>query len=218
MIAIDGPAGSGKSSTARAVAQRLGLAHLDSGALYRAVTLGVLDSGAPEAGDPIVGLAQSLPVRLSLVDDAFRPEVAGVDVSEAVREARVNAKVSAIAALPAVRDWVNEELRAAADLHPRGVVADGRDIGTVVFPDAPVKIFLTASPEERAKRRSLQAGTLFSSLISGTRCRLTACRSAAAKSRFIRKWSTRRPARSRPIAPPLKDWPPGRRWPGRPRC
>ncbi|MBI4502409.1 MAG: (d)CMP kinase [Gemmatimonadetes bacterium] len=159
VIAIDGPAGSGKSTTARAVAERLGLAHLDSGALYRAVTLGVLDAGTPESGDPIVGLARSLPVRLSLVGESFRPEVAGVDVSQAVREPRVNAKVSAIAALPAVRDWVNDELRAAADLHPRGVVADGRDIGTVVFPDAPVKVFLTASPQERAKRRSLQAGS-----------------------------------------------------------
>ncbi|MBI4419577.1 MAG: (d)CMP kinase [Gemmatimonadetes bacterium] len=158
VIAIDGPAGSGKSTTARAVAERLGFAHLDSGALYRAVTLAVLDGDVPAAGDAIVGLARSLPVRLALAGRAYRPEVAGVDVSQAIRSTRVTQRVSAVAALPAVREWVNVELRAAAALHPVGVVVDGRDIGSVVFPDAPVKVFLTASPEERARRRSRQAG------------------------------------------------------------
>lgn len=158
VIAIDGPAGSGKSTTARAVADQLGFAHLDSGALYRAVTLAVLDGTVPEAGDAIVGLARSLPVRLSLAGCVFRPEVAGVDVSQPVRSARVTGRVSSVAALPAVREWVNGELRTAAALHPIGVVADGRDIGTVVFPDAPLKVFLTASAEERARRRARQAG------------------------------------------------------------
>jgi cytidylate kinase len=159
VIAIDGPAGSGKSTTAATVAERLGFAHLDSGALYRAVTLGVLDAQIPDSGSAIVGLVRSLPVRLSLVGEAFRPEVAGVDVSQAIRSPRVNARVSAIASIPAVREWVNEELRTAAAQHPYGVVADGRDIGTVVFPGARVKIFLTASPEERAKRRARQSGS-----------------------------------------------------------
>jgi len=158
VIAIDGPAGSGKSTTARAVARQLGLAHLDSGGLYRAVTLGLLDSGVPATAGAIVGLAHSLPVRLLLIGDVFRPEVAGVDVSQAIRESRVTARVSQVAALPQVRDWVNHQLRMAAALHPRGVVVDGRDIGTVVFPDARVKVFLTASAEERARRRSLQTG------------------------------------------------------------
>jgi cytidylate kinase len=158
VVAIDGPAGSGKSTTAQAVASALGFAHLDSGALYRAVTLGLLDASIPQNGEAIVGLARSLPVRLSLIGESFRPEVAGVDVSKAIRGPRVNAGVSAVAAVPAVRQWVNGELRSAAKVHPRGVVADGRDIGTVVFPDAPVKVFLTASPEERAKRRSRQSG------------------------------------------------------------
>jgi len=159
VIAIDGPAGSGKSTTAATVAERLRFAHLDSGALYRSVTLGALDAQIPDSGDAIVGLVRSLPVRLSLVGEAFRPEVAGVDVSEAIRSPRVNARVSAIASIPAVRKWVNHELRIVAAQHPHGVVADGRDIGTVVFPEARVKVFLTASPEERAKRRARQSGS-----------------------------------------------------------
>jgi cytidylate kinase len=92
------------------------------------------------------------------VGDQFRPEVAGVDVSRPIREDRVNAKVSSVAAMPEVRDWVNAAQRAAAQLHPGGVVVDGRDIGSVVFPDAAVKIYLDAAPEVRAKRRVLQDG------------------------------------------------------------
>jgi cytidylate kinase len=156
VIAIDGPAGSGKSTTARAVAQELGFAHLDSGALYRAITLAALDAGLPVPGSPdrLVALAGSLPVRLALAGDGFRSEVAGVDVSEAIRSPRVTRQVSAVAAVPAVRRWVDAALRAAAERHPRGVVVDGRDIGTVVFPDAGLKVFLTATEDERARRRS----------------------------------------------------------------
>lgn len=158
VIAIDGPAGSGKSTTAKAVAERLGFAHLDSGALYRALTLAALDAGVVGRGDAIVGLASSLPVRLVYAGDGFRPEVAGADVSVAVRSERVTAHVSEVAALPAVRQWVNAQLRAAARSHPKGVVVDGRDIGTVVFPEARLKVFLTASPAERAERRLSQMG------------------------------------------------------------
>ena len=169
VIAIDGPAASGKSSTAALVARRLGWAHLDSGALYRAITLAVLDNlGEQGAGSPkgvpdgpgerwsaerIIALAEDLPVRLVLVDDVFRPEVAGVDVAQAIRSERVTQRVSEIAAIPEVRHWVNVQQQEAVQGHPRGVVVDGRDIGTVVFPDAPLKVFLTASPEERARRR-----------------------------------------------------------------
>lgn len=161
VIAIDGPAASGKSSTAALVARRLGWAHLDSGALYRAVTLAALDNiGEPGAGsgglwsaERIVALAEDLPVRLVLVDDAYRPEVAGVDVGAAIRSERVTRCVSEMAAIREVRHWVNVRQREAVAGHPRGVVVDGRDIGTVVFPDAAVKVFLTASPEERARRR-----------------------------------------------------------------
>ena len=172
VIAIDGPAASGKSSTAAAVAQRLGWAHLDSGALYRAITLAALDNleergtageggkgkGTAWSAQQLVALAEDLPVRLVLVGDVFRPEVAGVDVEGAIRSPRVTARVSEIAAIPEVRHWVNVQQREAVGTHPQGVVVDGRDIGTVVFPDAPLKVFLTASPDERARRRLAQRG------------------------------------------------------------
>jgi len=160
VVAIDGPAASGKSSTAKAVARALGWAHLDSGALYRALTLAALDRlGNGEWSETrIVALADDLPVRLVLVGGEFRPEVAGVDAARAIRDDRVTARVSALAALPAVRQWVNARQRRAAGEHPAGVVVDGRDIGTVVFPDAPVKVFLTATPEERVRRRLTQRG------------------------------------------------------------
>ena len=166
VIAIDGPAASGKSSTGALVAQRLGWAHLDSGALYRALTLAALDNLGDEgrgrgegwSGQKIVGLAEDLPVRLVLVGDVFRPEVAGVDVEEAIRTERVTRHVSRVAAIPEVRTWVNAQQREAAANNPAGVVVDGRDIGTVVFPDAPLKIFLTATPDERARRRLSQRG------------------------------------------------------------
>ena len=186
VIAIDGPAASGKSSTAGRVAAQLGWAHLDSGALYRALTLAALDNlgessppdplSVPERGDRegrrppekwparrIVALAESLPVRLVLVSDEFRPEVAGVDVEEAIRSERVTRHVSALDAIPEVRTWVNTRQRQAVEGLQGGggvggVVVDGRDIGTVVFPEAPLKIFLTATPDERARRRLSQRG------------------------------------------------------------
>jgi len=174
VIAIDGPAASGKSSTASLVARRLAWGHLDSGALYRAITLAVLDnigergalkesltvpgSGSLWSPQQIVALAEGLPVRLVLVDDVFRPEVAGVDVAQPIRSERVTQRVSEVAAIPEVRHWVNVQQREAVQTHPRGVVVDGRDIGTVVFPDAPLKVFLTASPEERARRRLAERG------------------------------------------------------------
>ena len=170
VIAIDGPAASGKSSTAGLVAERLGWAHLDSGALYRAITLAALDTigeggrgtlkdmeGEGWSGPRIVALAEQLPVRLVLAGHVFRPEVAGVDVEEAIRSDRVTRHVSVLAAIPEVRTWVNaQQRRAVAGVG--GVVVDGRDIGTVVFPEAPLKIFLTATADERARRRLSQRG------------------------------------------------------------
>jgi len=170
VIAIDGPAASGKSSTAGLVAERLGWAHLDSGALYRALTLAALDTigeggrgtlkdmeAEGWSGPRIVALAEQLPVRLVLAGHVFRPEVAGVDVEEAIRSDRVTRHVSALAAIPEVRTWVNaQQRRAVAGVG--GVVVDGRDIGTVVFPEAPLKIFLTATADERARRRLSQRG------------------------------------------------------------
>jgi len=160
VIAIDGPAASGKSSTAGLVAKRLGWAHLDSGALYRALTLAALDNlGEGWAAQHVVDLAERLPVRLVLAADRFRPEVAGADVEQAIRGERVTRYVSTLAALPEVRTWVNTQQRLAVQAcGDRGVVVDGRDIGTIVFPDAPLKIFLTATPDERARRRLSQRG------------------------------------------------------------
>ena len=164
VIAIDGPAASGKSSTGALVARELGWAHLDSGALYRALTLATIDrlgeGGTGEAWpiQRILSLAQELPVRLVLVDDTYRPEVAGVDVEAAIRSERVTRHVSTVAAIPELRRWVNARQREALAQHPAGVVVDGRDIGSVVFPDAPLKVFLTATAQERAKRRLTQRG------------------------------------------------------------
>lgn len=159
VIAIDGPAASGKSSTGSLVAARLGWAHLDSGALYRALTLAALDNlGEGWRPSRVLALAEDLPVRMVLVGDQFRAEVAGVDVEAAIRSDRVTRHVSGLAALPEVRTWVNAQQRALVRDVARGVVVDGRDIGTVVFPDAPLKVFLTATPDERAKRRLSQRG------------------------------------------------------------
>jgi cytidylate kinase len=136
----------------------LGLSHVDSGALYRAAALAALDAGLDLDGPRIVDNARSLPVRLRLTDEGYRPEVAGVDVSLDIRTDRVTAHSSPVSALPEVRDWVNEALRAAVAAHPRGVVLDGRDIGSVVFPDAVLKVYLTADEVERARRRLRQLG------------------------------------------------------------
>jgi cytidylate kinase len=104
-------------------------------------------------------MAERLPVRLVLVGNRFRPEVAGADVEEAIRGDRVTRYVSVLAAIPEVRTWVNTQQRRAVEgAHERGVVVDGRDIGTVVFPEAPLKVFLTAHPDERARRRLFQRG------------------------------------------------------------
>lgn len=158
VIAIDGPAGSGKTSTAKAVAAELELAHLDSGALYRAVTLVMLDAELRLDERRIVEAANSHGVGLRDVHGSFHPFVDGFDVSKVVRSQDVTAQVSQVAALPTVRDWVNGVLRQLVADHPAGAVADGRDVGTVIFPDAILKVFLTASLEERALRRAKQEG------------------------------------------------------------
>jgi cytidylate kinase len=155
VVAIDGPAASGKSSTARWVAERLGYRHVDSGALYRAVTWLAIH----EAGDP-AGWAESAVrtladrVALAPTTGTFEPLVDGKAVGDAIRGLDVTQHVSRVAQLGAVREWVNDRVRAAGGEHD--VVVDGRDIGTVVFPDAPLKVFLVADPWERARRRLIQ--------------------------------------------------------------
>jgi CMP/dCMP kinase len=148
VVAIDGPAGSGKSTVARAVAKRLGIAYLDTGAMYRSVAFAALNDGVdPTDGDALAKLANELDIQL-----AERVVVNGVDATAAIRGPDVTAIVSAVSMHPEVRaDMVRRQRQWAAE-HGGGV-AEGRDIGTVVFPDADVKVFLTASEEERARRR-----------------------------------------------------------------
>jgi len=153
VIAIDGPGGSGKSTVAEAVARRLGLERLDTGAMYRAVTLLVLRSGAdPGDAGAATGLARSMELAVG-----ERVLLDGEDVTEAIRTAEVDRAVSAVSAHPAVRRELVRRQRAWVAEHGGGVV-EGRDIGSVVFPEADLKIFLTAEPSERARRRAGQAG------------------------------------------------------------
>ncbi|MBA3646187.1 MAG: (d)CMP kinase [Gemmatimonadaceae bacterium] len=155
VITIDGPAASGKSSTAQMVAERLGFLHVDSGSLYRAATaaaLRVVPDPAEWTEEVVLGAARAislLPARSS-----FYPVMGGRSVEEEIRGDRVTANVSAVAKMPRVRDWVNETVRNTSADH--NVVVDGRDIGTVVFPKARLKIFLVADAEVRAKRRLIQ--------------------------------------------------------------
>jgi cytidylate kinase len=155
VIAIDGPAASGKSSTAQWVATQLGIHHVDSGALYRALTAVALEH-QPDSGAWNVTGVLSGGGRISMVpgERTFIPLIDGIRDDERLRDSQVTAGVSVVAQMPEARAWVNAQVRAAAQEH--AVVVDGRDIGTVVFPDATLKIFLVADPWERARRRLQQ--------------------------------------------------------------
>ncbi len=159
IIALDGPAGSGKSSTAKAVARSLGYRHLDSGAFYRAITLAALRAGIPvdewESLSP--GELDRLDVHGMPSETGYTMYVSGMDASVDIRSPEVNAHVSRMAAVPAVREWLMGALREAGA--GGGLVADGRDIGTVVFPDAELKCYLVADPAERARRRLREQGS-----------------------------------------------------------
>jgi cytidylate kinase len=154
-IAIDGPAASGKSSTAKAVARELGFRHVDSGALYRAATAARLrrDTDTSTWSEESV-LDAARAVSLAPVDFGFVPLLNERPADEEMRGDAVTHRVSMVAKMPRVREWVNRQVRAAAKDYD--VVVDGRDIGTVVFPDAKLKVFLVAAPEERARRRVLE--------------------------------------------------------------
>jgi cytidylate kinase len=154
VIAIDGPAGSGKSTVARAVAARLGWSFLDTGAMYRAVTWETLERGV-DVHDAAAVAALAANVRLTALP---RVTVNGRDVEDEIRSDDVNVAVSVVAANPDVRASMVERQREFAAAQPLGTVVEGRDITTVVFPDAPVKVFLTASLEERARRRGGDEG------------------------------------------------------------
>lgn len=154
VIAIDGPAGAGKSTVGRAVAERLGLGYLDTGAMYRGVTFGVLRRGLDPSDDEVVARVAD-GIELSIDDDGIR--VDGVDAGIEIRGREVTAAVSAVAANSSVRtelvrrqrEWVAER---------GGGVVEGRDIGSVVFPDAALKLYVTASPRVRAERRVAEIG------------------------------------------------------------
>ena len=148
LVAIDGPAGSGKSTVARAVASRLGVAYLDTGAMYRSVAFAAIGQGVdPTDGDALARMAGALEIDLG-----DRVLVDGVDATTAIRGPEVTAIVSAVSAHPPVRAEMVRRQRRWAQEHGGGV-AEGRDIGSVVFPHADLKVFLTASEEERARRR-----------------------------------------------------------------
>jgi cytidylate kinase len=147
IVAVDGPAGAGKSTVARAAAAALGFTYLDSGAMYRAVALGALEGKRPPA-------QVARDAALELVDDGVRLD--GRDVTAAIRAPEVSEAASRIAADPDVRAALVERQRGL--MATGDWVAEGRDIGTVVAPDAALKIFLTASPEERARRRAAELG------------------------------------------------------------
>ena len=154
VIAIDGPAGAGKSTVARQVSTATGLRYLDTGAMYRCVALEVQNSATdPNDADAVGKIAREV----SVVIERDAAKLNGVDVSSEIRSSEINAIVSVIAAHTPVRDAMREQQRRWIQAQQGGVV-EGRDIGTVVFPDAILKVFLTASPEVRAERRVGQTG------------------------------------------------------------
>lgn len=152
VVAIDGPAGAGKSTVARELARELGFAYLDSGAMYRCVALAHLRAPSADAG----ALARAARIELRGAGEQGTVVLDGQDVTLAIREPAVSEEASRVAALPEVRAAL---VRAQRALLARGDwVAEGRDIGTVVAPDAPLKVFLTADPRERARRRAAELG------------------------------------------------------------
>jgi CMP/dCMP kinase len=157
VIAVDGPSGSGKSSTARGVANRLALRYLDTGAMYRAVTWGLLQRGV-DVNDAEAVAAAAPDVHLEVGTDPARPTIAadGTDVAGPIRGPQVTASVSAVSAVPDVRTLLVDMQRKL--IGTGGIVVEGRDIGAVVAPDAELKIFLTADSAQRAARRHAEIG------------------------------------------------------------
>jgi len=157
-VTLDGPSGTGKSSVARAVATRLGAAYLDTGAMYRAATVAVLDAGVdPEDAEAVARAVAGATIEVGTAADTELVTVDGVDVAVRIRGPEVTRAVSAISAVPAVRRQLVDQQRALV-AGTEAVVVEGRDIGTVVLPEATVKVYLTAAPEARAERRALQLG------------------------------------------------------------
>ena len=173
-IAIDGPSGSGKSSVSKAVARRLGVGYLDTGAMYRALTWWCLERGVDLGdADAVAAAARELPLELGTDPDFPTVAVAGTDVSAAIRTTQVSTTVSAVATnleVRAVLQQLQRDLMARVAEQTGGVVAEGRDITTVVAPDARVRVLLTASEEARLRRRSAELhGTVDEAAVEATR-------------------------------------------------
>lgn len=151
VVAIDGPAGAGKSTIAKLAAEKLGYAYIDTGAMYRSVAWKFLQTGQPFDEDFISGLSKTMLIDFKPEEKINRVFVDGTEVTDAIRTPEVTAIVSRVAAIGAVREAMVDQQRRMGEAG--GVLMDGRDIGTVVFPNAQLKIFLTASVEERARRR-----------------------------------------------------------------
>jgi cytidylate kinase len=155
VVAIDGPAASGKSSVAQELARQIGFDYVNSGAMYRAVTWHVLQRGvAPGDGAAISRLLDASSIKCDLDHDGSRILIDGVDPAEHLRDDRVNDGVSLVSSVPRVREILVAKMRAYADA--RDVVMEGRDIGSVVFPETPYKFYIDASPEVRLRRRAAQ--------------------------------------------------------------
>ncbi|MGA9295584.1 MAG: (d)CMP kinase [Ignavibacteriaceae bacterium] len=153
IIAVDGPAGSGKSTSAKLIAQKLGYLYIDTGAMYRAVTLLVLRNKIQLGNiDKITNLAENIDIKLEYVNGKTSVFVSGENITDEIRTQNINSSVSEISKIEGVRTALVAKQREMKDLN-NGIVMEGRDIGTVVFPNADIKIFLTASIEQRTKRR-----------------------------------------------------------------
>ena len=166
IVAIDGPAGAGKSTIASGVALRLGIARVDTGAIYRAVTLIALERGV-DGDEATSALLEQIDLRF----EEARVFIGDREVTREIRTPEVTREVSRVAAYPSVRAGLLALQRRLGRAHPKGSVLEGRDIGTVVFPDAEVKVFLTASPEERARRRALEIGAPYEQVLDEIRVR-----------------------------------------------
>ena len=160
IVAIDGPAGSGKSSVSQQAARQLGFGYLDTGAAYRAFAWHALKHGADTSdATAVLEVAGDFDYNISLDPDDYWVRVGGTDVTEAIRDPRISDAVSGVARVPPIRESINSLFRALIGGSTRpGVVVEGRDITTVLAPDAPVRILLTASADARAARRSAQLG------------------------------------------------------------
>ncbi len=187
VVAVDGPSGSGKSSTARGVARVLSLAYLDTGAMYRAMTWALLERGIdPTDADAVAQGAEQVRLVSGTDPDAPTIEADGVDVSAPIRGPHVTAAVSPVSAVPQVRRLLVEQQREVIAAADGGIVVEGRDIGSVVAPDAAVKVFLVADPAARAARRAAEDGTRDASATLASLERRDAIDSTRAASPLVR--------------------------------